>query len=110
MADFSAVEARRTLHRIRKLNLGRIGLADLQVLRTQQATDGDILAICGNWNPPQVSKATAIAEIMSCANRFYAVHGTNSVWVRVVNGPTGEYLRTDADSTTRNNLLDLPDC
>ena len=84
-------------------------MADLQVLRTQKAIDGDILAICGNWSPPKVSKATAIAEIKSGANRFYAVHGTNSVWVRVVNGPNGDYLRTDADSTTRNNLLDLPD-
>ena len=85
-------------------------LADLQVLQTQKAADGDILAICGNWNPSKVSKATAIAEIKSGTNRFYAVYGTNSVWVRVVDGPTGEYLRTDADNTTRNNLLDLPDC
>ena len=85
-------------------------MADLQVMRTQKAADGDILAICGTWNPSKVSKATAIAEIKSGTNRFYAVYGTSSVWVRVVNGPTGEYLRTDADNTTRNNLLDLPDC
>ena len=76
-------------------------MADLQVLRTQKAADGDILAICGNWNPPKVTKATAIAGIKSGTTRFYAVHGTNSVWVQVVNGPTGEYLRTDADNTTK---------
>jgi len=30
--------------------------------------------------------------------------------VRVVRGSTGAQLRTDRDFTTRNNLLDLPDC
>lgn len=30
--------------------------------------------------------------------------------IRVVNGPTGKYLRTDKDSTSKNNLDDLPDC
>ncbi len=30
--------------------------------------------------------------------------------IRVVNGPTGKYLRTDRDNTSRNNLDDLPDC
>ncbi|NIV16737.1 MAG: DUF3892 domain-containing protein [Aliifodinibius sp.] len=30
--------------------------------------------------------------------------------IHVVNGPTGKYLRTDKDTTPRNNLDDLPDC
>lgn len=30
--------------------------------------------------------------------------------IRVVNGPTGKYLRTDRDQTSHNNLDDLPDC
>jgi len=30
--------------------------------------------------------------------------------IRVVAGSTGKYLRTDWDSTSRNNLDDLPDC
>ena len=86
-------------------------MADLQVLRTEKALDGDILALCGDWTPyPKVQKNTAIQWIESGAHRFYAVYGRNSVWVRVVNGPTGKYLRTDADNTTRNNLLDLPNC
>ena len=36
-------------------------MADLEVLRTEKATDGDILALCGNWTPrPKVDKQTAI--------------------------------------------------
>ena len=85
-------------------------MADLQVLNTEKAQDGDITAICGNWTIPKMSKAAAISEIERGVNRYYAVYGTASVWVRVVDGPTGKYLRTDADNTTRNNLLDLPDC
>ena len=30
--------------------------------------------------------------------------------IHVVNGPRGKYLRTDRDSTVKNNLDDLPDC
>lgn len=30
--------------------------------------------------------------------------------VRVVNGPTGRYLRTDPNSTCSDNLDNLPDC
>jgi hypothetical protein len=30
--------------------------------------------------------------------------------IRVVQGPTGKYLRTNKDDTTRNNLEDLPEC
>ncbi|MXX52654.1 MAG: DUF3892 domain-containing protein [Chloroflexi bacterium] len=85
-------------------------MADLQVTATQKDMYGDIVAICGPWNPPKVSKADAITYIERGSSRFYAVYGNQSVWVRVVNGPTGKYLRTDADNTTRNNLLDLPDC
>lgn len=29
--------------------------------------------------------------------------------IRFAHGATGEYLRTDRDNTTRNNLDDLPD-
>ena len=86
-------------------------MADLRVERTQKARDGDILALCGNWTPSeQVSKQNAITYIKDGIHRFYVRYATTNVFVRVVDGSTGEYLRTDADNTTRNNLLDLPDC
>jgi hypothetical protein len=36
--------------------------------------------------------------------------GGDRVFVHVVNGPTGPYLRTAADDSESNNLLRLPDC
>ena len=85
-------------------------MADLQVLRTSKAQDGDITALCGNWTPSRVSKQDAILHIEQGTSRYYTVTGQTTAFVKVVNGATGKYLRTDSDSTTRNNLLDLPDC
>ena len=86
-------------------------MADLRVERTQKASDNDILALCGDWTPQgKVPKSTAIDWIERGLHRFYVQYSNRAVWVHVVNGPTGKYLRTDADNTTRNNLLDLPDC
>lgn len=41
---------------------------------------------------------------------YYVKVGMRRVEIRVVNGPTGPYLRTDPDATTHNNLDDLPGC
>jgi hypothetical protein len=61
------------------------------------------------WSP--VSKALAISDIESGLNT-YSVPWTDGrvTQIRVVNGPTGKYLRTDHDTTQKNNLEDLPDC
>ena len=87
-------------------------MADRAVTRTGKDQDGDITKLCNpgqSWSP--VSKATAIREIEAGTNRYYVPWSDgNSTWIRVVNGATGKYLRTDKDSTTRNNLDDLPDC
>ncbi len=74
--------------------------------------DGDVAKLCNSfadWSPRQ--KADDIRDIE------YALHEYVVNWpdgrrtqIRVVNGPTGKYLRTDHDTTTRNNLDDLPDC
>ena len=86
-------------------------MADLQVTGTGKAQDGDITALCGNWTPNnRVSKQDAIGHIEGGATRYYTAIGQATTLVRVVNGATGKYLRTDSDNTTRNNLLDLPDC
>ena len=87
-------------------------MAKRYVTQTRKDRDGDITALCNptEWWSPQM-KADAINDIES---------GSHSYWVRwssvketridVVNGPTGKYLRTDKDATTKNNLDDLPDC
>ncbi len=82
------------------------------VTATGKNTDHDITALCNagsTWSPRL--KSDAIYDIE---------HGIHEYWVNwrysaetrihVVNGPHGKYLRTDRDSTSKNNLDDLPDC
>ncbi len=82
------------------------------VTGSKKNNDGDILALCqpgAHWSPR--SKANAISDIESGAIVYYVPWmGSPKTIIRVVNGPTGKYLRTDRDNTSRNNLDDLPDC
>lgn len=84
---------------------------DRAVYKTGKNTDGDITSLCSDgayWSPRL--KADAIADIELGTHTYHVPWTTGRTEIRVVNGPTGKYLRTDADNTTRNNLLDLPDC
>ena len=87
-------------------------MADREVKQTKKDKDGDILALCysgASWSPRQ--KKDAISDIENKAHTYYVMWpGNTRTEIRVVNGPTGKYLRTDRDSTARNNLDDLPDC
>ena len=86
-------------------------MADRAVRTTRKNIQGDITALCddyASWSPR--SKQEAISDI---ENRFHTYHvpwQSGRTEIRVAIGPTGKYLRTDRDSTTRNNLDDLPDC
>ena len=87
-------------------------MAQRPVTRTRKDKYGDILALCQpgeSWSPRE--KQAAIQDIETGTHSYYVPwsDGT-STWITVVNGPTGKYLRTDKDNTTRNNLDDLPDC
>ena len=87
-------------------------MAERAVVQSKKNRDGDILALCNTgeyWSPR--SKADAIRDIDSNVHQYYVPwkDGTRTQ-IRVVNGATGKYLRTDKDSTSRNNLDDLPDC
>ena len=84
-------------------------MADRQVNATGKDQDGDIIALCGLWG--RRGKYDAIADIEYVRHTYY-VNWTDigRTEIRVVLGPYGKYLRTDRDSTTRNNLDDLPDC
>jgi hypothetical protein len=87
-------------------------MADRAVYKTRKDRDGDILALCNGaaaWSPRP--KAEAIRDIEAGLHRYYVPWADGkSTWISVVNGPTGKYLRTDKDNTSRNNLDDLPDC
>lgn len=86
-------------------------MADRAVRKTQKDEDGDILALCdgsASWSPRK--KKDAIADIEGKAHTYYVPWQSGRTEIRVVNGPTGKYLRTDRDSSEKNNLDDLPDC
>ena len=73
--------------------------------------DDDIVALCNpgsSWE--RVSKTQAIKDIEGNTNSYYVEEALPAVDVRVVNGSNGKYLRTTADSSSKNNLDNLPDC
>ena len=87
-------------------------MADRAVHQPRHDSDGDITALGApntTWSPRL--KWDVISDIESGLHRYY-VPWLNSpaTWISVVNGSTGKYLRTDRDSTSRNNLDDLPEC
>lgn len=87
-------------------------MADRSVTATRKDEDGDILALCNRseaWSPRM--KQDAIHDIENKIHTYFVRwEGGKRTEIHVANGPTGKYLRTDRDSTKRNNLDDLPDC
>lgn len=87
-------------------------MADRRVTRTGKNQSGDITSLCNAgemWSPRP--KADAIHDIELNLHSYFVVwpDGVRTA-IRVVQGPSGKYLRTDRDQTVRNNLQDLPDC
>lgn len=86
-------------------------MADRAVRQTGKDKNGDITSLCdpgATWSPR--SKAEAISDIESGLHTYYVPWTTGRTEIQVVISPNGKYLRTDRDTTTRNNLDDLPDC
>ena len=87
-------------------------MARRQITRTRKNLDGDITALCdegSSWSPQ--SKSDAISDIERGIHQYFVRWNTgHETTIDVVNGPSGKYLRTDRDSTPRNNLDELPDC
>ena len=80
---------------------------------TGKDQDGDITALCNSgqsWSPR--SKWNAIADIEGGLHEYWVPWAKlPETKIHVVTRSNGtKYLRTDRDSTTRNNLDDLPDC
>jgi len=87
-------------------------MADRPIRQARHDADGDITAIGNNgqwWSP--VHTNVAIAHIESGEHTYYVpwLNDPHTV-IRVVNGTSGKYLRTDRDASSRNNLDDLPEC
>ena len=87
-------------------------MAKRYVTRSGKDRDGDITRLCNpgaDWSPR--TKASAIADIDGGTHEYW-VNWTNApeTRIRVVAGTNGKYLRTDRDTTSRNNLDDLTDC
>jgi hypothetical protein len=87
-------------------------VADRAVYKTGKDSDGDITKLCNageSWSPR--SKADAIRDIEQRLHTYYVPWKSGRTEIRVVSDPVkGKYLRTDRDSTSRNNLDELPDC
>ena len=86
-------------------------MARRRVTHSRKDQDGDITALCNQgaaWSPRL--KAGAVADIESKTHQYFVGVGSQEVDIHVVDGPTGKYLRTDPDTTSTNNLDDLPDC
>ncbi|WP_437795475.1 DUF3892 domain-containing protein [Sorangium sp. So ce693] len=87
-------------------------MAARRFVATGKSRDGEITKLFNAgelWLPR--SKADVIADIENKVHMYYVLWpGDGRTAVRVENGSPGKYLRTDRDSTTRSNLLDLPDC
>lgn len=86
-------------------------MADRAVRKTGKNARGDITALCDDgaaWSPRL--EVDAIRDIETGAHTYHVPWTSGRTEIRVGAGPTGKYLRTDRDNTSRNNLDDLPDC
>lgn len=65
----------------------------------------------GSQGPWRLTLADAIGKIERKEWQFYVAVNGKSVWVVVATSRAGnKYLRTEADNSTTNNLLSLPEC
>lgn len=86
-------------------------MSDRAVRNTGKDAYGNITKLCDpgqGWSPRY--KDDAIKDIESGLHTYYVPWKSGRTEIHVVNGPSGKYLRTDRDNTSKNNLDDLPDC
>ncbi len=84
-------------------------MAERKVTETIRDSRSRILALCNPGEPWSPRRARdALRDIHFGLHRYTATGGGREAEVRVVQGPSGEYLRSDWDDTTANNLDDLP--
>jgi len=84
---------------------------DRRVTKTRKDSDGDITALCNpgmSWSPRK--KSDAISDIENGVHTYYVKEAGYRTDVRVVQRGTKKHLQTTADSTSANNLDNLPNC
>ena len=87
-------------------------MADRQVTHAHRDDQGDILAVC--WkdgdNSMYTPRPDVIEDIEALAHRYFVAEQAPAVWVLVRSRHGVKYITTEADSTSRNNLDNLPTC
>jgi len=63
-----------------------------------------------NGTPWSLSEDQAIAGIRSSEYSFWTKGGGERANVKIIDHRVRDYLRTDPDTTTKDNLLSLPRC
>ncbi|MEQ8509301.1 MAG: DUF3892 domain-containing protein [Rhodospirillaceae bacterium] len=87
-------------------------MADRRVTASGKDTDGDITKLCNSsaeWSPRY--KSGAIKDIEEGYHTYYTQdkNGKRSD-IKVVNGQSGKYLRSDPNGESTDNLDNLPNC
>jgi hypothetical protein len=86
-------------------------MADRRVAGCVKSKRGEILALCNPYEDWSfIKKNGAIIEIENEINNYYIRKGGKKVEIIVRNGISSKYLTTASDLTTKNLLLDLPEC
>ncbi|ROP72947.1 uncharacterized protein DUF3892 [Frigoribacterium sp. PhB107] len=79
-----------------------------QVTKSKKDRDGDITGLCGAaWSH---TKSQAVTNIGADRWAYSVLAAGQTTYVRVGTRNGKDYLTTNADSTGRNNLDNLPDC
>jgi len=83
--------------------------------KTNRPSRHERISHVGGINPDgtrwKLTEDAAIAGIRNGTWRFWTAGAGQSTWVEAVPHPSGRaYLKTEADTTTRDNLLSLPEC
>jgi hypothetical protein len=84
-------------------------MSERAVRQTGKDRLGNITSLAdsgASWSPRL--KADAIWDIESGSHEYFVPWASGRTPIRVVSGPGGKFLRTDRDSTSKNNLDDLP--
>lgn len=87
-------------------------MADRQVTHAHRDDEGDILGVC--WTAADglkySSRSDLISDIESKTNTYFVAVEAPAVWVLVRSRNGTKYITTEADSTSKNNLDNLPEC
>lgn len=87
-------------------------MADRQVTHAHRDDEGDILGLCweGSDGLKYSSRSDVISDIESGTHAYSVEVEAPAVSVVVASRDGIKYIKTEADSTSKNNLDNLPAC